>query len=96
MSRTDIVEYIKDHGPVTRAQLCAKFNMTPRAFRTWIHEQNLAKVPIVSSGKGFHYAKNRADAAAGARRLANQAKHMLHRASAILKTDVNNVVRTLF
>lgn len=96
LDQKDIITYIKENGPVTRAQLCARFKMSPRAFRAWIHDQNLSKIPIVSSGKGFHYAKTRADAEAGARRLASQAKHMLHRASGILKTDVKNVVRTLF
>ena len=96
LKQNDILTFIKENGPVTRAELCARFKMTPRAFRSWVHDQNLSKKPIVSAGKGFYVAKSRADAEAGARRLANQAKHMLHRASAILKTDVKNVVRELF
>lgn len=92
----DILTYIKDHGPVTRAELCAKFKMSPRAFRSWVHDQNLSKKPIVSSGKGFYMAKSRADAVAGARRLLSQSRSMAERAAAILKTDVKNVVRELF
>lgn len=91
----DLVELVKKHGPITRAELARRLGISERAVRAAIHNLNLAGVPIVSDGTGFCYAQTGGAVKAGANRLMAQATEMIRRAAALRKIDVKRVVREL-
>ncbi len=91
----DLVDLVKQRGPITRAELSKRLKVTEREVRAIIHDLNLAGIPIVSDGRGFCYAKTGSQAKAAAGRIASQAVAMIRRAAAIRKIDVARVVREL-
>lgn len=91
-----LTDIVKQHGPISRAELAKRLGIRERDVQALIAEQNEASVPIVFTGKGFIYAKTNLEKAHCVRTLKAAAFSMLRRAAGIQKTDLETVTKELF
>lgn len=91
-----LIDTIKAHGPISRAELAKRLSISEREVRALIAEQNAVGVPIVYSGKGFMFARKNSEKAHCVRTLKAAAYSMLRRAAGIQKTDLETITKELF
>jgi DNA-binding Lrp family transcriptional regulator len=91
----NLVEVVKDRGPISRADLAKALRVSERAVRQEIHELNRAGVPVVFTGKGFIHASERAEINFCANKLIAAGISHIQRAASLKKTDVEKMVRKI-
>lgn len=91
-----LIDTIKAHGPISRAELAKRLSISEREVRALIAEQNAAGVPIVYTGAGFKFARKNSEKAHCIRTLKAAAYSMLKRAASIEKRDLDIVAKELF
>lgn len=91
-----LIDIVKTRGPISRAELAKRLNISEREVRGIIHDLNVAKVPIVFTGRGFVYTAKRAEAEACAEKLMSAGRSLIRRAAGLKKADVEKVVREMF
>lgn len=92
----DLIQIVKEDGPVLRSALAKELGVTEREVRSRIRDLNLTrKTPIVFTGKGFILASKRADINYCADKLISAGIANIQRAAALKKTDVEKMVRHL-
>jgi biotin operon repressor len=91
-----LIDTIKAHGPISRAELAKRLSISEREVRALIAEQNAAGVPIVYTGAGFKFARKNSEKAHCVRTLKAAAYSMLRRAAGIQKTDLETITKELF
>lgn len=91
-----LTDIVKQHGPISRANLAKRLGIRERDVQALIAEQNEAGIPIVFSGRGFIYARKNSEKAHCIRTLKAAAYSMLKRAAGIEKRDLDIVAKELF
>jgi len=91
----ELIDLIKERGPISRAEVAKRMHISEREVRALIHDANCAGVPIVFTGHGFVFAKSRGLVNDWANNQKAAAISILRKVAAVTKSDVEGVVQQL-